>query len=48
MKRYSAKTGGRGVDLVIEMLANVNLVRDLEMIAKRGRSRSSEIAARSS
>jgi len=33
----AAKTGGRGVDLVIEMLANVNLVRDLEMIAKRGR-----------
>lgn len=32
-----AKTGGRGVDLVIEMLANVNLVRDLEMLAKRGR-----------
>ncbi len=28
---------GRGVDLVIEMLANVNLVRDLELIAKRGR-----------
>ncbi len=33
----TAATGGRGVDLVIEMLANVNLVRDLELIAKRGR-----------
>ena len=36
-KEILAKTGGRGVDLVIEMLANVNLVRDLELIAKRGR-----------
>jgi NADPH2:quinone reductase len=31
------KTGGKGVDLVIEMLANVNLARDLDMIALRGR-----------
>ena len=30
-------SGGRGVDLVIEMLANVNLVRDLDLLAKRGR-----------
>jgi NADPH2:quinone reductase len=36
-KEITAKTGGRGVDLVIEMLANVNLVKDLELIAKRGR-----------
>jgi NADPH2:quinone reductase len=36
-KQILAKTGGTGVDLVIEMLANVNLVRDLEVIAKRGR-----------
>jgi NADPH:quinone reductase len=36
-KDILAGTGGRGVDLVIEMLANVNLVRDLEMIARRGR-----------
>ena len=36
-KDLVAKTGGRGVDLVIEMLANVNLVRDLDFIAKRGR-----------
>jgi NADPH2:quinone reductase len=32
-----AKADGRGVDLIVEMLANVNLVRDLEMIATRGR-----------
>src|SRR4029079_17938807 len=31
------KTAGKGVDLVIEMLADVNLVRDLEMIVPRGR-----------
>jgi len=36
-KDIVAKTGGRGVDLVIEMLANVNLVKDLDLIAKRGR-----------
>jgi len=36
-KEIAAKTGGRGVDLVIEMLANVNLVKDLDLIAKRGR-----------
>jgi NADPH:quinone reductase len=36
-KQITEKSGGRGVDLVIEMLANVNLVRDLEMIAPRGR-----------
>ena len=36
-KHIMAKTDGNGVDLVIEMLANVNLNRDLEMIAKRGR-----------
>jgi NADPH:quinone reductase len=36
-KEIVARTGGRGIDLVIEMLANVNLVRDLEMLARRGR-----------
>lgn len=36
-KQIVAKTGGRGVDLVVEMLANVNLVKDLEMIVVRGR-----------
>jgi len=30
-------TGGRGVDLVVEMLANRNLSKDLGMLAKRGR-----------
>ena len=36
-KDVIAKTGGRGIDLVIEMLANVNLIKDLDLIAKRGR-----------
>ncbi|HEV2861758.1 MAG TPA: NADPH:quinone reductase [Pyrinomonadaceae bacterium] len=30
-------TGGRGVDIVIEMLANVNLDRDLDLLARNGR-----------
>jgi NADPH2:quinone reductase len=30
-------TGGRGVDLVLEMLANVNLDRDLALLAPKGR-----------
>jgi NADPH2:quinone reductase len=30
-------TGGRGVDVIVEMLANVNLNRDLEVLAKGGR-----------
>jgi NADPH2:quinone reductase len=30
-------TGGRGVDVVLEMLANVNLEKDLGIIAMRGR-----------
>jgi NADPH2:quinone reductase len=30
-------TGGRGVDLVLEMLANVNLATDLKLLASRGR-----------
>jgi len=30
-------TGGRGVDLIAEMLANVNLARDLTMLARNGR-----------
>ena len=30
-------TGGRGVDVIIEMLANANLEKDLGMIAPRGR-----------
>src|SRR5205814_8751002 len=30
-------TDGRGVDVIVEMLANVNLGRDLTILAKRGR-----------
>jgi len=30
-------TGGRGVDVVLEMLANVNLDKDLNVLAKHGR-----------
>jgi NADPH:quinone reductase len=30
-------TGGKGVDLIIEMLANQNLPKDLAMLAKSGR-----------
>ncbi len=30
-------TGGRGVDVIVEMLANVNLNKDLEVLAKGGR-----------
>jgi len=30
-------TGGRGVDIVLEMLANVNLVTDLKLLATNGR-----------
>jgi NADPH:quinone reductase len=36
-KQIVEMAGSTGVQLVIEMLANVNLVRDLEMIAPRGR-----------
>ena len=32
-----ALTGGRGVDLVLEMLANVNLGKDLQILATSGR-----------
>ena len=37
MSKVMAFTGGRGVDIVLEMLANVNLERDLEVLALRGR-----------
>src|SRR5207249_6210105 len=30
-------TGGRGVDLVVEMAAHINLDRDLGLLAKHGR-----------
>lgn len=32
-----AATGGRGVDVILEMLANVNLNRDLALLARNGR-----------
>ncbi len=31
-------TGGRGVDVILEMLANVNLATDLKLLATRGRA----------
>lgn len=37
VKQVMELTGGRGVDAIIEMLANVNLGRDLEMLARNGR-----------
>jgi len=37
MNRIMPLTGGRGVDVILEMLANVNLDRDLEVLALRGR-----------
>jgi NADPH2:quinone reductase len=37
MNRILPLTGGRGVDVILEMLANVNLDRDLEVLALRGR-----------
>lgn len=35
--RIMAATGGRGVDVILEMLANVNLNRDLGLLARNGR-----------
>lgn len=32
-----AATGGKGVDVIVEMLANVNLVKDFDVLAKFGR-----------
>lgn len=37
IERVSELTEGRGPDLILEMLANVNLAKDLSMIARRGR-----------
>lgn len=37
LAEIAAITNDHGVDLIIEMLANVNLQKDLEIIAKRGR-----------
>lgn len=37
INRIMPLTGGRGVDVVLEMLANVNLDKDLDVLALRGR-----------
>lgn len=37
LKRLMSLTNDRGVDLILEMLANVNLGKDLTVLAKRGR-----------
>ena len=37
MTRVAAVVGGRGFDVILEMLANVNLDRDLDVLALRGR-----------
>ena len=36
-KQIMDATGGGGVDLILEMLANVNLAKDLEMLAPNGK-----------
>ena len=36
-EELNALTGGRGVDIILEMLANVNLSSDLNVLNKRGR-----------
>lgn len=36
-ERILAATGGRGVDVILEMLANVNLDKDLHLVAPQGR-----------
>jgi NADPH2:quinone reductase len=38
LERIRALTGGRGVDVVLEMLANVNLGKDLTILAMGGRA----------
>ena len=37
LKQLMALTGGTGVNLILEMLANVNLGQDLTVLAKKGR-----------
>lgn len=37
LKQLMSLTGDRGVDIIIEMLANVNLANDLTVLAKKGR-----------
>ena len=37
MAKIMELTGGRGVDVILEMLADVNLAKDLPLLAKKGR-----------
>ncbi len=37
LDEITAATGGKGVDIILEMLANVNLQNDLNLIAAKGR-----------
>ena len=37
LERAMALTGGRGMDIILEMLANVNLGKDLPLLARHGR-----------
>jgi NADPH2:quinone reductase len=37
LEQLKQLTGGRGVDVILEMLANVNLGKDLNVLAKHGR-----------
>jgi NADPH2:quinone reductase len=37
MRQVTTLTGGRGADVIVEMLANVNLDHDLDVLALRGR-----------
>jgi NADPH:quinone reductase len=37
LEQLKTITGGRGVDVILEMLANVNLAKDLPLLAKHGR-----------
>ena len=37
LDRILEATGGNGVDIILEMLANVNLQNDLDIVAKKGR-----------
>ncbi len=46
LKQLMELTGGRGVDVILEMAAHVNLGKDLTVLAKAGRVASSAAAAR--
>src|SRR6185312_4441438 len=37
LERIAKATGARGVDVILEMLANVNLGHDLKLLAQNGR-----------